>query len=162
MPFCKMINFTSLDKYKQGLLYSLLFDSYKEFPDKANYVNDWKKFDKEAFTNPKIGECIIVTCIDNKPIGFVSYDSRQGPEFGIIGHNCVLPKYQGQGYGKKQIEKLLKKFKELHYKKACVKTGDHPFFINANKMYLSLGFKEIKRFTDNKQNFPVIEYEMNL
>lgn len=157
-----MIKFIPLNQFKQGLLFDLLSKSYSDFPYKDKYLNDWKKYDKEAFSNPKIGECIFITCLDDKPIGFASYDPRQGPERAIIGHNCILPEYWGRGYGKKQIEELIRLFKRQYFKKALVKTADHSFFLNAKKLYLSCGFKEIKRFTDDRQGFPVIEYGMDL
>ena len=35
--------------------------------------------------------------------GFGSWDPRQAPDYGIIGHNCVLPEFRGEGLGKQQI-----------------------------------------------------------
>lgn len=157
-----MIEFTSLNQYKQGLLFNLLSESYKEFPFKDKYLNDWKQFDEEAFSNPKIGKCVLVTCLDDKPIGFVSYDPRNFPEFAIIGHNCILPAYQGKGYGRMQIEELLKRLKKLNFEKIQVATGDHPFFSSAQKMYLDCGFKETKRIAGNKQDIGKIYYEKDL
>lgn len=163
-----MLQFVPLSKYKSGLLFQLLSKSYKglienyHLPHKEKLIENWKKFDKEAFSNPKISNCVFITCIDDKPIGFASYDPRQGPEYGVIGHNCILPKYQGKGYGKKQILELLRRLKELHVKKARVSTGDHPFFISAHRLYLGCGFKIIDRMKAGKQDFPMIRYEMTL
>jgi hypothetical protein len=41
-------------------------------------------------------------------------------------------------------------------------TGDHPFFILAQKIYLTLGFKETKRYRDEKLDYPVIEFKKDL
>lgn len=157
-----MIKFTTLNQYKQGLLFHLLSECYKDFPLKDKYLNDWKQFDVEAFSDPKVGQCIFVTCLDERPIGFASYDPRHFPAYAIIGHNCILPQYQGKGYGKMQIEELVKKLNNLHFNKIQVTSGDHNFFSSAQKMYLCCGFKEIKRTNDGKQNIPKIQYEKDL
>lgn len=104
----------------------------------------------------------MITCLDDKPIGFASYDPRQGPEYVVIGHNCILPKYQGKGYGKKQILELLRRLKALHFKKARVSTGDYLFFISAQRLYESCGFKKIDRIKAEKQDFPMTNYEITL
>jgi GNAT superfamily N-acetyltransferase len=157
-----MLQFVPLSKYKSGLLFQLLLKCYKEFSYKDKYLNDWKQFDKEAFSNPKIGQCVFITNLDDKPIGFVSYDPRNFPEYAIIGHNCILPMYQGKGYGKMQIEELLGRFKKLHFIRVQVTTGEHSFFSSAQQMYLNCGFKEIKRFIGDKQDIPKIQYEKDL
>nr|AQS28971.1 hypothetical protein [uncultured archaeon] len=92
-----------------------------------------------------------------------SYDPRQGPEFGIIGDNCILPKFRGNGYGKKQIEEILKRFRERKFRNARVSTSEHPFFISAQKMYPSIGFNETRRFKKKPDSkYRDIEYEMKL
>ncbi len=162
-----MLIFTSLYQYKPGILFEMLTASYKELIEKYNLshknnlVENWRKFDEEAFANPKIAHCIIVSCVDNKPVGFTSHDPRQKPT-GIIGHNCILPEHQGKGYGQKQVFELLKRLKGMDFHKVKVTTGDHQFFLPAQKMYLNCGFKEIKRYQDEKLDYPVIEYEIGL
>lgn len=159
-----MLNYLPLSNFKEDLLYNLLSNSYKDLinnykiPRINNLINGWKQFDNEAFNNEKIGKHVLVSCINNKPIGFFSYDPRQKPT-GIIGHNCILPKYRKKGYGKQQINKLLKILALEGFNTIKVTTGDHPFFISAQKMYLALGFKEIKRYKDEKIDYPVIEYK---
>ena len=61
-----MLQFVPLSKYKSGLLFQLLSKCYKEFSYKDKYLNDWKQFDKEAFSNPKIGQCVFITNLDDK------------------------------------------------------------------------------------------------
>ena len=40
----------------------------------------------------------LVTCLGEEPIGVVTWDSRNRPEYVEIGHNGIREKYKGQGY----------------------------------------------------------------
>lgn len=44
----------------------------------------------------------------------------------------------------------------------CESTGDHPFFLSAQRNYQSVGFKETRRFIDENWHTGQIEYEMDL
>ena len=158
-----MIKFAGLSKYNPGLLFSLLSQCYSKDLN-IRFRKDFKGFDKEAFEHTDtIGACVFITSINKQVIGFGSYDPRQRPEIGIIGHNCILPNYQNKGYGKLQIIEILRIFNAERIKKAKVTTGDISFFIPAQKMYQSCGFKEVSRTQDEKgTGFGVIEYEYYL
>lgn len=162
------LKFTTLSSVKTGFLFFLLKKSYRDFikkykiPRIGQLLKNWQKFDQEAFSNPQIGKCVFISCLNNQSIGFASFDPRPKPTYGIIGHNCILPEYSAQGFGKKQVSEILRRFKKMGIKKARVSTGDHPFFIPAQRMYLHCGFKEIRRFKDEKIDYPVIEFEKEL
>jgi len=144
----------------------MLASSYRDLIDKHDaknkekYLESWRQSDKNAFDNLQtIGKYIFISYLDDKHIGFFSWDPRNFPEYGIIGQNCVLPKYNGQGFGKLQIEELLKIFKEAKCKKAVVSTGDSNFFIPAQNMYKSIGFVETGRYLNKKWGINEIGYE---
>ena len=123
-----------------------------------------RKADRGAFENPDtIGACTFITCLDGQPIGFASYDPRQGPDLAIIGHNCILPEYQQRGFGRQQITEVLRRLKAKGFHKVVVTTSDHPFFAPAQRMYQSCGFRESRRFKQS-QHAPcrTIEYEIEL
>jgi len=157
-----------VNRYQPGDLFNLIYSSYKELikgyspKNRQKYIGEWKKFDKNAFNNLDIGKCVFVTCCNGKPVGVVSYDPRNFPEYGVIGQNCVIPSSQGQEIGEKQVLEILRIFKENHCRVAKVTTGDHPFFVPAQKMYLSGGFKEAKRRREDDKDFGEIDYEVNL
>ena len=91
-----------------------------------------------------------------------SYDPRQNP-VSIIGYNCILPEYQGNGYGTMQLEELLKTLNEKGFEKIIVKTGDSPVFKPAQKMYLACGFKEVKKDKiGHDPRFGDIHYKLEL
>ena len=54
------------------------------------------------------GQCTtyyeLVTCPDGEPIGFVTWDPRNRPEYVEIGHNGIRENYKRQGYGHRQLE----------------------------------------------------------
>lgn len=145
-----MMRFTAITNYQPGDLYNIIHSSYtklvEEYPEQWKTEKEkWKDFDQQAFANAKIGACLFVTCENNIPVGLASWDPRKWPESGEIGQNCILPEFQGKGYGKMQICEILRIFKEHYVKKALVTTSEHPFFTPAVKMYQSLGFKEVRR-----------------
>jgi len=162
------LEFKELSKSKEGLIYSLLKRSYKdltrEIPELLNkWQDDWKQYDKEVHKFPDtIGNAGFLTTLNEKVIGFGSYDPRQSPELGIIGHNCILPEFRGKGFGRAQILKILVIFKKLGVNKVKVSTGEHPFFNPARKMYISCGFEETRRFNSQDLEFREIEYILEI
>jgi RimJ/RimL family protein N-acetyltransferase len=158
-----MLKFESITKYEKGLIFSLLSQTFAEL---WNEKLDFKirNFDNEAFENPDtVGACTFITTLNGQVVGMASYDPRQGPEIGIIGYNCVVTEFQGKGFGTQQIKEVLRRFGQMKFKKAAVTTGDHPFFIPAQKMYLSCGFKETKKYNDGRDpRYGSVDYEIDL
>lgn len=127
------------------------------------WQEDWKQYDEDVYKFPEtIGASGFITTYNEKMIGFGSYDPRQRPEFGIIGHNCILPEFRGKGFGKAQVLEIIRTLKELGVKKVKVTTGEHPFFNPAQKMYASCGFFETRRFCTQDLEFREIEYILEI
>jgi len=63
---------------------------------------------------------------------------------GEIKRMYIRPKYQGKGYGKEMLNKLIKKAKELGYSTLRLETAD--FSTTAHYVYRSAGFKEIAEY----------------
>ena len=127
----------------------------------------FEDFDALAFNNlSTVGNCVYISEIDGEVAGMFSFDPRPGPFKGIIGHNCILPPFRGRGLGKLQILETLNLLRKRHIQNAEVSTGDHPFFLPAQKMYISCGFKEIRRGIDAQGNyaapFQMIAFERTL
>ena len=164
-----MIEFASFREHSKGLLVSLLSQSYADYfqydPEcKKVWQKDWKGYDSDVFQYPDtVGACGFVTSLEGRAIGFASWDPRQLPEIGIIGHNCILPSFRGNSYGKRQIVKALDILKEKGCRTVCVTTGEHFFFRPAQQMYISCGFREVKRsIADPPAKFGTIDYELPL
>lgn len=160
-----MIEFKTIRDFKPGQIQKLTKNCYhgliEYFPNEKNRLyHKWEYEDKLAFQNiDTIGRHILFSCIENKTIGFFSWDDRQFPN-GMIGQNCILPDFQGHGYGTRQIEKIIDILKIDNFKFLFAETGDHKFFYPAHKMYEKNGFKiKEKRKGDL---FDLIEYFMEL
>jgi GNAT superfamily N-acetyltransferase len=163
-----VLTFESITEHKPGLIEWLLAESFAGMAaDEAEQERcrlKWREADRETFENPEtVGRCTFVTCLGGEPIGFGSFDPRGGPEVGIIGLNCILPAYRGQGFGKRQMEEILRRLTALNIRKAVVTTGEHAFFATAQRMYLSCGFHQTRRFRKYEQfQWQVIEYVKEL
>jgi len=145
------IRFTSPLEYKRGIIADLLKESYRELvlSNPGLWGQEeikWNEFDSEIFEYPdSIGRCVFLTLLERQIVGFGSFDPRHRPDFGIVGHNCILPEFRGRGYGKQQLLEILRRLQSLSIKKAKATTGSHPFFIPAQRMYSSCGFIEVSR-----------------
>jgi GNAT superfamily N-acetyltransferase len=164
-----LLTFRPVTQYKAGIIASLLHQSYAKILSAEplywqKEVANWLLFDREVFANPEtVGQCVFITFLGEEEIGFGSFDPRQRPELGIIGHNCVLPRFQGKGYGKRQILEIFERFKQMGIKRAKATTSEHPFFLPAQKMYLDCGFQEKRRLIGGPDpRYKVIEYETGL
>jgi len=164
-----MLRFESVTQHKPGILASLLTESYGELLSSGGHFwqdekANWIKFDEDVFDNPTtVGQCVFLTCFNTDVVGFSSFDPRRAPSLGIIGHNCILPNFRGHGFGKEQVRETLRRMEIRSIKRVAVSTCEHPFFIPAQRMYLSLGFKESKRYpSDPRLGYQIIEYVLDL
>lgn len=160
-----MIKFKPITDFKPGQIQRLIKSCYQGlieyYPhEKDRFYYQWENDDKAAFQNiDTIGKHILFSCINSDLVGYFSWDDRQFPN-GIVGQNCILPDYQGHGYGARQIEKNIEIFRKSNFITVFAETGDHDFFIPAHKMYEKSGFKiKEKRKGDL---YDIIEYIIQL
>jgi len=163
-----MLTFSPPSDFPPGTVERLLNESYAGIQP-AVPPKDWKKliqhfsdFEQEVALHPEVARCTFISVDNGIAIGLGAYDPRQRPTLGIIGDNVILPSARGKGYGKLQLQEILRRLKEIGVQKVRVSTGDHPFFLSAQKNYQSVGFKENRRFIAKKWQFGPIEYEMDL
>lgn len=73
-----MIEFKSFTDFPRGIMYAILKDAYSyDYRNKELWDENWKESDDFFYDNPEIAEKYgLVTCIDGKPIGFVTWDPR--------------------------------------------------------------------------------------
>ena len=158
-----MINFKKPSEFPKGTLYNQLVDAYSFNSEcKKTWDTSWKEYDDYFYDHLDIADkyCII-TVLGGEPIGHISWDPRHKPDYVEIGHNCIITKYKGKGYGHIQLEEAIERIKEYDDLKKIVVTTNE-LFIPAQKNYESVGFKKIGE-RDNKET-PVsgkyIDYEL--
>jgi GNAT superfamily N-acetyltransferase len=163
------LTFMSPLEYERGRIAHLLKESYGELVLQNPKIwkqeeIKWDEFDKEIFEYAdSVGNCVFLTLLGEQVVGFGSYDPRGRPDFGIIGHNCILPEFRGQGYGKQQILEIIRRFQSLGIRRAKASTGSQLFFVPARRMYLSCGFIEVgRRPWDVDPSQEVIEFEKRI
>jgi GNAT superfamily N-acetyltransferase len=163
------LRFTSPHDQKPGVIASMLKRCYAKLitSDPALWMAEecgWDEFDRDVFENPHtIGACVLLSWFGIQLVGFSSYDPRQKPELGIVGHNCILPEFQRRGFGQQQIQEILRVFEDMGIRLAKASTNDDSFFIPAQRMYMACGFHEVRRVPWNrKPNVKLIEYEKRL
>lgn len=159
-----MLEFRCISEFPRRTLYNQLVDAYSfDSNCKMIWGKDWLEYDDFFYDNldniaDKYG---FITVLDNKPIGHISWDPRN-KEYAIIGHNCIICEYKGNGYGKMQLEETLRRIKEYGYKKAIVTTNE--LFKAAINNYESVGFVKINERINSDTPFSgkYIDYEINL
>jgi GNAT superfamily N-acetyltransferase len=163
------IRFASPLEYKRGLIADLLKRSYRELLLSNPRIwkqeeTKWNEFDEDIFQYPdSVGNSVFLTLLEKRIVGFGSYDPSQRPDFGIVGHNCILPRYRGRGFGKQQLSEILRRLQWMGIKMAQASTSSHPFFIPAQRMYVSCGFIEVgRRPWDVDPSQDIIDYEKGI
>ncbi|MBN2537798.1 GNAT family N-acetyltransferase [candidate division WOR-3 bacterium] len=163
------LNFTPLQAHQPGILHSLLSRSYQElvemFPEGwTGEVERMREFDREAFGSPdKVGRCVFVTCVGGEPIGLGSYEPCADGSAASVGHNCILPEFRRRGYGRRQLEEIVRRLREHRVERIAATTSEHPFFLPAREMYLSFGFAETGRRDGGPDpGFRLVDYELDL
>ena len=135
-----MTEFRKISGFPRGMLYDILADAYS-FDERNRRIwdADWRKTDDFFYDNPDIADRYgLVTCLDGKPIGFVTWDPRHRPEYVEIGHNGIREEYKGRGYGRLQLEEALRRIREYEgLKRITVCTNCN---LVAPRNYESAGF----------------------
>lgn len=127
-------------------------------------VADWRRYDAAIHDEPEsVGAAGFATRWESEVIGFASWDPREWPRAGNIGHHCILPRYQGQGHGRRQLERILQFFCDSGFEHARVRTDEHPFFSPARRIYEACGFREVRREPGTLlEEYASIVYELSL
>lgn len=158
----KMITFEKISNFPKGTLCNQLIDAYSfDSSISKNFLDSWKEYDDFFYSNLDIANKYgFVTLVDGVPVGHITWDPRNRPEYVIIGHNCILTSYKGKGYGKIQLQEAIRRIKEYNVKKVVVTTNE--VLIPAQKNYLSVGFKEVARRQNLETPFAAkhIDYEL--
>jgi GNAT superfamily N-acetyltransferase len=157
-----IVQFTCSTELPKGQVYPIISAAWAEIWD-AELEKKVRQFDKEVYEYPAtVGACTFITTLEDAPVGMFSWDPRGYPDVARIGWNCVLPQHRRLGIGKMQVLAMLSRFRQRNFARVCVTTGDHPFFVPAQKMYLKCGFAEVSRRTIPGQPYGRIDYELSL
>lgn len=139
------IEFKKVSDFKRGILLELLKSAYsfdRRYDETC--VADWQEFDDFFFDNLDIADrYAFITTVNGEPVGFVSWDPRNMPEYAEIGFNGIASKYKGKGYGKMQLQEAVNRIMKNDVKKIIVTTND--ILIPAQHTYESVGFKVSRR-----------------
>lgn len=141
------IKFNKISDYDRGMIYNLLSQAYS-FDEKWEQADKekWRESDDLFFDNPQIADqCVFITSFNDDAIGLAMYDPRNLPQYAIIGHNCIIPQYKGQGYGTMQLRELIRRITENNAEKIFVSTSFD--LIPAQRMYESIGFARMDNET---------------
>ena len=148
----KEIVFRKFSEFSRGTIYDILQDAYAfDSRNKRIWDDNWHESDNFFYDNPEIADKYgLVTCINNEPIGFVTWDPRHRPEYVEIGHNGIRALYKGNGYGHAQLKEALRRIKEYdNLKRIIVCTNSN---LVAPKNYESVGFKLYDRKKNNTES----------
>ncbi len=160
-----MIEFKKISDFPKKTLYNQLVDAYSFDSNCQKYWdNMWKEYDDFFYSNLDsiADKCGFVTVFDGVPIGHISWDPRNRPNYVIIGHNCILSSFKGKGYGKIQLQEAIRRIRQYDVKKIIVTTNEITF--SAQKNYESVGFIKVNERVNRETPFAgnYIDYEMLL
>jgi ribosomal protein S18 acetylase RimI-like enzyme len=145
------IEFKKVSTFNRGILFELLKDAYSfDQRYEQNCITDWQDFDDFFFGNLQIADKYgFITTLNDEPIGFISWDPRNMPEYAEIGFNCIASEYKSNGYGKLQLQEAVNRITQNDVRKIIVTTNDD--LIPAQRMYESVGFKvyQKRKIQDN-------------
>lgn len=157
-----MIKFVEISNYPKGTLWKQLIDAYYFNDNCKKFFNkSWKEYDDFFYSHLEIADKYgFITVVDSVPVGHISWDPRNRPDYVIIGHNCILTKCKGKGYGKLQLQEALNRIKKYGVKKIIVTTNK--LFVSAQKNYESVGFKKIAERVNMETAFAgnYLDYEL--
>lgn len=157
------ITFKKITEFPRGTLAALLKDGYSFEPKfERNWSDQWLEFDNFFYDNPHIADFSgFMTVLEGKPIGFVSWNPTNLPESTEIGHNCIMTKYKGKGYGKRQMQEAVRRIMAQGAKKIVVWTNE--ICVPAQHTYESAGFQFVKKSEETISEYAGqrIHYEIN-
>jgi ribosomal protein S18 acetylase RimI-like enzyme len=148
------IKFKKVSDFNRGIIFKLLKDAYSfDSRYEQNQNSNWQDTDNFFFDNLQIADkYAFITTLNDEAIGFVVWDPRNMPEYAEIGHNCIVSKHKGNGYGKIQLQEAVDRITQNDVRKIIVTTNDD--LISAQRNYESVGFKVYqKRKSQNTADF---------
>jgi GNAT superfamily N-acetyltransferase len=148
------IKYRKISDFNRGILVELLKDAYSfDSRYEERWFSNWEDCDNFYFDNLEIADTYgFVTTLNDEPIGFAVWDPRNMPDYAEIGHNCIVSKHKGKGYGKIQLQEAVNRICQTDVRKIIVTTDD--VLIPAQGMYKSVGFKFDKKWEEkNKADF---------
>lgn len=160
-----MIEFKKTSEFPRGTLYNQLVDAYS-FNEKCKETWDsmWKEYDEFFFNNLVVSDKYsFITVLDGIPIGHISWNPKNRPDYVEIGHNCILTKYKGNGYGKLQLQEAIRRIIQYNDLKKIIVTTNETL-LPAQKNYESVGFVKVGERINNETPFSgnYIDYEIIL
>ncbi|MBD3181798.1 GNAT family N-acetyltransferase [Candidatus Poribacteria bacterium] len=105
--------------------------------------SDWKTEKARQVENHfrEYPEYVFVTEHKGQVIGFLTYHLVKHKKLGVIGNNAIKPEFQGMGFGTKQHQTALDRFRQAGMKYAEVYTGCDESHAPARAAYEKVGFE---------------------
>lgn len=144
------LKFQKISAFERGTLFRLLEDAYSfDGRWQAYCEKDWVDFDDFFYDHLQIAEkCGFITTLDDHPIGHISWDPGMLPAYVRMGHNCIASRYQGNGYGKLQLQEAIYRIRQYSgVRKITVTTSST--LVSAQHNYERVGFQLVQRKENN-------------
>lgn len=154
------VEFQKVSNFTRGIYVKLLKDAYSfDKSYEQRWYTNWKNNDDFFFDHLDIADqCSFITTVDDKPIGFVTWDPRNMPEYAELGDNCIITSYKGRGYGNLQLQEAINRIRKSAVKKIIVTTDEN--LIPARHNYESVGFQFVRTWKEN--DVVHMDYEMDV
>lgn len=157
--------FRSILDFPRGTLLGLLRDAYAfDARYERRFLADWQACDDFFYEHPAIAAKYgFVTALDGEAVGFLVWDPRRLPDWAELGHNCIVARCKGRGYGSAQLREALSRIRAFGARRVMVTTNDD--LLPAQRAYERVGFVPVRRHPVTEPGRPEtehIDYELLL
>jgi GNAT superfamily N-acetyltransferase len=135
----KIREFNNSDLDQVLYLHKKAMEEINAFKGDGPWDNDLKNIEKHYKDNNGM---FLVGLINNKIVTMGAI-RKIDSNIAEIKRMRTFPENQGNGYGKRILNELIKIAKELNYSEIILETSDKQFY--AKKLYTNSGFKEYKK-----------------
>jgi GNAT superfamily N-acetyltransferase len=159
-----VLRFSDIRQAPAGTLVALLSEAYAPLLSLAGdsgrgEMAKWQEFDDLAYSSSVVGRCVFLSWSDDTIAGFGSFDPRGAPQFGTVGHHCVLPSFQRKGFGRLQLQEIVDRLTSSRTTELRASTLGIPFFAPARRIYELLHFEVSGRSAwERDPNVEIVHY----
>lgn len=136
--------FKTIDRGKISHIVHHCFDELKtqSWAD-ASWWRELEEHEEYVLEDPIASRHCWIASLDNKDLGFGSYDPKFAKDTAFLSYVGILPEHQRKGFGKQLLQFLIQQMREDRSSRVLTTLHMHPFFLPAYYTFQSLKFEVV-------------------